>query len=286
MKRLADKVAVVLGAAGRDNMGQAIARRFAEEGARVVVGGRHEEPLREISAEIDGRFALCDITRKDDIGALARCATDAFGRVDVAVNCTGLGLIARLLDTTEAQIDRLMDLQFKGSFFFLQVFCQAMAASGGGSAVLISSASVRALLFHHAAYIGTKAGAEALARCFANEFGARGVRVNCIAPGLTATPMTSREVAMPGLEEAFMKEYPLGRIGTVRDVADAALWLAGEECFMTGETLQVNGGLTLRRNPLPREINASLAAAGGRGPAAAPPGGSVPDQAHKKNSQA
>ena len=91
---------------------------------------------------------------------------------------------------------------------------------------------------------------------------------------------------MPGLEEAFVKEYPLGRIGTVRDVADAALWLAGGECFMTGETLQVNGGLTLRRNPLPREINASLAAAGAKARAGAGADGSVPDPAHKKNSQA
>ncbi|HJS90621.1 MAG TPA: SDR family oxidoreductase [Steroidobacteraceae bacterium] len=286
MNRLKDKVAVVLGAAARDNMGQAIARRFAAEGARVVVGGRHEEPLRELAAELDGRFALCDITRKEDIEALARCAREAFGRLDIAVNCTGLGLIAKLLETTEEQIDRLMDLQLKGSFFFLQVFCGAMAAGGGGSIVLTSSASVRALLFHHAAYIATKAGAESLARCFANEFGARGVRINCIAPGLTATPMTAREISMAGLEAAFVREYPLGRIGTVKDIADAALWLAGEECFMTGETLQVNGGLTLRRNPLPREINASLAAAGSKPAAAAhPKSQSVPDRPSKKNSQ-
>ena len=285
MNRLRDKVAVVLGAAARDNMGQAIARRFAEEGARVVVGGRHEEPLRELAAELDGRFALCDITRKEDIEALARCAREAFGRLDIAVNCTGLGLIAKLLETTEEQIDRLMDLQLKGSFFFLQVFCEVMAAGGGGSIVLTSSASVRALLFHHAAYIATKAGAESLARCFANEFGARGVRINCIAPGLTATPMTAREISMAGLEAAFVREYPLGRIGTVKDIADAALWLAGEECFMTGETLQVNGGLTLRRNPLPREINASLAAAGSKPAAAAhPKSQSVPDRPSKKNS--
>ncbi|MGH7108131.1 MAG: SDR family NAD(P)-dependent oxidoreductase [Acetobacteraceae bacterium] len=254
-------MAVVLGAAGRDNMGQAIARRFAEEGARVVVGGRREPALRDIAAEVGGRFELCDITRKADVQALARCAIEAFGRIDIAVNCTGLGLIAKILETTEEQIDRLMDLQLKGTFFFLQVFCEAIAGSGGGSIVLTSSASVRALLFHHAAYIATKAGAEALARCFANEFGSRGVRVNCVAPGLTATPMTAREVAIPGLEEVFAREYPLGRIGTAKDVADAALWLAGEECFMTGETLQVNGGLALRRNPLPREINACLAAA-------------------------
>jgi 2-hydroxycyclohexanecarboxyl-CoA dehydrogenase len=73
--------------------------------------------------------------------------------------------------------------------------------------------------------------------------------------------MTTREFQMPGLEEAFLKEYPLGRVGTPKDVADAALWLASDESFMTGQVLQINGGLTLRRNPLPREINASLAAA-------------------------
>jgi len=84
--------------------------------------------------------------------------------------------------------------------------------------------------------------------------------VNSIAPGLTSTPMTERDVKIPGLEEAFVKEYPLGRIGTTQDVADAALWLAGDECFMTGQVLQVNGGLTLRRNPSQREISASLKA--------------------------
>ncbi|MGC8517787.1 MAG: SDR family NAD(P)-dependent oxidoreductase [Steroidobacteraceae bacterium] len=261
MKRLAKKVAVVLGAAGKGNMGQGIAQRFAEEGARVVVAGRNEQVLREFAAEIDGRAMLCDITNKSELSALAQVALDEFGRIDIAVNCTGYGLLVKLLETTEEQIDRVMDLHFKGSYFFLQVFCDVLGRGGGGSVILTSSASVHALLYHHAAYIGSKAGAEALARCFANEFGARGVRVNSVAPGLTATPMTSREMQMPGLEAAFIKEYPLGRIGTIADVANAAVWLAGDECFMTGQVLQVNGGVTLRRNPLPREINASLAAA-------------------------
>jgi NAD(P)-dependent dehydrogenase (short-subunit alcohol dehydrogenase family) len=258
MNRLEGKTAVVLGAAARDNMGQVIARRFASEGARVVLGGRHEAPLRELAAELDGRYALCDITRKSEVEQLARTAVDAYGRVDVAVNCVGWGLMAKLLETTEEQIDALTALHFKGAFFFLQVFAARMGADGGGSIVLISSASVYALLHHHAAYIGTKAGADALVRCFANEFGAQGVKVNALAPGLTATPMTAREMQMHGLEDAFIKEYPLGRIGTTADVANAALWLASAESFVTGQVVQVNGGLTLRRNPTPREINASL----------------------------
>jgi NAD(P)-dependent dehydrogenase (short-subunit alcohol dehydrogenase family) len=260
MGRLAGKTAVILGAAGRDNMGQVMARTFAREGARVMVAGRHEQPLREIATEIGGRYATCDITKKADVEALANATVAAFGKIDVAVNCTGWGLMARLLDTTEEQLDQLAALQFKGPYFFLQAFVGRMAKSGGGSVINISSASVHAVLNNHAAYIGTKAAGEALVRCFANEFGAAGVRVNSIAPGLTSTPMTEREVKMPGLEEAFVREYPLGRIGTTQDVADAALWLAGDECFMTGQVLQVNGGLTLRRNPSQRDISASLRA--------------------------
>jgi NAD(P)-dependent dehydrogenase (short-subunit alcohol dehydrogenase family) len=260
MRRLEGKSAVILGAAGRDNMGQVMARTFAREGARVMVAGRHEEPLRTIAAEIGGSYLSCDITRKAEVEALADAAVAAFGRIDVAVNCTGWGLMAKLLETTEEQLDRLAALQFKGPYFFLQAFVGRMAKSGGGSVINISSASVHAVLNNHAAYIGTKAAGEALVRCFANEFGAGGVRVNSIAPGLTATPMTEREVRMPGLEEAFVKEYPLGRIGTTQDVADAALWLAGDECFMTGQVLQVNGGLTLRRNPSQKDISASMRA--------------------------
>jgi NAD(P)-dependent dehydrogenase (short-subunit alcohol dehydrogenase family) len=266
MGRLDGKVAVVLGAAARDNMGQVMARLFASEGARMVVGGRHEDELRKISTEIGGQYATCDITNKADLERLYQTAVAAHGKVDVAVNCTGWGLMAKLLETTEEQIDQLTALQFKGPYFFLQVFVGGMAATGGGSVIQISSASVHALLYNHAAYIGTKAGSEALVRCFANEFGARGVRVNAIAPGLTGTPMTDAEMKLPGLQDAFVKEYPLGRIGTTQDVADAALWLAGNECFMTGQTLQVNGGLTLRRNPTPREINASLREKAGQVP--------------------
>ena len=89
MSRLKDKVAVVLGAAGADNMGQVIARRFTAEGARVVVAGRKAAPLAALAQEIGGTSALCDITRKADVANLAGVAQQAYGRIDVAVNCTG-----------------------------------------------------------------------------------------------------------------------------------------------------------------------------------------------------
>jgi 2-hydroxycyclohexanecarboxyl-CoA dehydrogenase len=254
------KVAVVLGAAGQDNMGQVIARRFRAEGARLVVAGRKAQALKDLADALGGHYALCDITKKSELEALAKTATNAYGRVDIAINCTGWAPMIKLLETTEEQIDKLCALQFKGTYFFLQVFVGLMATSGGGSVVQISSASAHSLLFNHAAYIGTKAGGEALVRCFANEFGSKGVKVNTIAPGLTASPMTEQELSLPGLREAFLKEYPLGRVGTAEDIAAAAVWLASAESFMTGQTLQVNGGLTLRRNPLPKEISASIRA--------------------------
>ncbi len=258
MARLHGKVAVILGAAGKDNMGQVMARAFAAEGAKVVVSGRKEAPLQAIAEELSGAYALCDITNKTQLQALADKALATFGGCDVAVNCTGWGLMAPLLETTEEQLDQMMALQFKGPYFFLQVFAGLMAQRGGGSIIQISTASATALLENHAAYIGTKAGTDAVVRCFANEFGKNGVKVNSIAPGLTASPMTEAAIHTPGLEDAFTREYPLGRIGTSDDIAQAAVWLASDESFLTGQVLQVNGGLTLRRNPNQAELQTSI----------------------------
>jgi NAD(P)-dependent dehydrogenase (short-subunit alcohol dehydrogenase family) len=112
--------------------------------------------------------------------------------------------------------------------------------------------------------MGTKAGTDHVIRCVAHEFGARGIRANSISPGLTETPMTADAKDVPGLFDSFLSGYPLGRIGTKDDIAAAAVWLASDECFMTGQNLQVNGGLTLRRNPTREEIHAAIATATGQ----------------------
>jgi 2-hydroxycyclohexanecarboxyl-CoA dehydrogenase len=257
--RLEGKVAIVLGAAAPGNMGQAIARRFAAEGAKLVVAGRHEAVLEALAAELGGSCRYCDITSKSDLGALAATAKQLFGRLDIAVNATGWGLLKPFLETSEEDLDRMTALQFKGPFLFLQTMIAAM--EGPGSIIQISSATATIMLEDHAAYMGTKAGTDHVVRCTANEFGPRGIRVNSISPGLTASPMTAAAMAAPGLEAAFANEYPLGRIGTSDDIAAAAVWLASDECFMTGQNIQVNGGLTLRRNPTQAEIGRAVAEA-------------------------
>ncbi|MDX3899116.1 MAG: SDR family oxidoreductase [Sphingobium sp.] len=256
---LPDKIAIVLGAAGRGNMGQVIARRLAREGARVVVAGRHLDVLALLADEIGGLAIVADITRRQDLDAMVATTVERFGRVDIAVQCTGVGIGGPFLDVTEADLAKLIDIQFKGPFQFMQAVIPAM--TGGGSIIQISSATATIMLEDFAAYMGTKAGIDHVVRTVANEFGKRGIRANSISPGLTDTPMNAGAIATPGLLEAFLPSYPLGRIGTSEDVAAAVVYLASDECFVTGQNLQVNGGLTLRSNPTTAAMVAAMDAA-------------------------
>lgn len=261
MGSVAGKVVIVLGAAGANNMGQVIARRFAREGAKVMVAGRKAETLRTLAEEIGGAWALCDITREADIAALVAATVERFGRLDVAINATGYGLLKPFLETTREDLEFMNAVQFTGPFQFFQAAVGAM--KDGGSIIQISSATATIMLDNHAAYMGTKAGIDHVVRCVANEFGERGIRANSISPGITDTPMAASAFESQALVDLFRREYPLGRVGTADDVAEAALWLAADECFVTGQNLQVNGGLTLRRNPRVSEMAAVLAAEAG-----------------------
>lgn len=259
MLSLRGKVAIVLGAASKNNMGQIIARKLADAGAHVVVSGRNKDELSEIAGEIGGDYLLCDITKKSEVEKLVHDTIDMHGQVNIGINATGWGLLKPLNEVTEEELDNIIALQFKGVHFFLSALVDVM--KNGGSIINLSSATTAALIDDHAAYIGTKTGGEALIRCVANQYGPQGIRANTISPGFTESPMTAEAFATPGLTDAFTKEYPLGRVGTCEDIGNAVLWLSSDDCFMSGQNLQVNGGLTLRRNPRPEEIAASIGAA-------------------------
>ncbi|MEE4450723.1 SDR family oxidoreductase [Novosphingobium resinovorum] len=268
MRRLEGKRAVVLGASSIGNMGQHIARRLLDEGASVLVSGRKSDVLADFAQEHGCEWAACDLTDKAAVDALADTAAERLGGIDIAVNATGWGLLKGFLETTHEELMAMTMLQYVGPFHFYQAMVGKMArrpggdgGGRGGSLIQISSATATIMLEDHAAYMGTKAGADHVIRCIAHEFGALGVRANSISPGLTDTPMTADASRVPGLFDAFLAGYPLGRIGTSDDIAAAVVWLASDECFMTGENLQVNGGLTLRRNPMKSEIEAAVAAA-------------------------
>lgn len=256
VSRLAGKIALVLGAGGEGNMGQAIARRYAAEGARVIVAGRSMPPLVKLAEQIGGLALQGDIASRASLDALAQGALDHFGRLDIAVDCVGLNLSAPFLEMTEEDLYRLWDIQFKGPFQFLQVMVGAMLDTGG-AIVQISSAASTVLMDDYAAYRGTKAGIDQVVRSVADEFGAKGIRVNSLSPGAVRTPMTEEVCRTPALA-VFEQSAPLGRLASVNEIAAAALWLAEDECFMTGENLQVSGGLLMRRNPTKREVMGAM----------------------------
>lgn len=256
------KVVSIVGAGSPDNMGQVMARRFAERGAKVVVSGRRTDVLAALAKDIDGDWVSCDFCDRTSITDMVNEIKSRHGAIDVAINATGWGLLTELCATTEEELDRMVDLQFKGPFIWLQRLVEVMRHQEAGCIIQISSATAKIMLDNHAAYMGTKAGIDHVIRTVANEFGAEGIRANTISPGLTDTPMTAEALQSKALGEAFRQCYPLGRYGTSDDIAAAALFLASDDCFMTGENLQVNGGLCLRRNPRAHELVEAMVYAG------------------------
>lgn len=263
MAKLSGKTAVVLGAATENNMGQVIARLFVSEGAKVMVSGRNKDALSGLAKEIGCEYTLCDITKHSDVSALADKTMGALGRIDIAVNTVGWGVSKSLLDTPDEDLQKMVEVQFTGVHYFLSEMVRSMMAGEpqGGSIVQISSATTKALINNYAAYIGTKSGSDALIRCVANDYGQFGIRANSVSPALTKSPMTAGSFGLPGLVDAFLPRYPLGRLNTMTDVANTALWLASDDAFITGENIQCNGGLTLRGNPQASDVGAAIAAA-------------------------
>jgi NAD(P)-dependent dehydrogenase (short-subunit alcohol dehydrogenase family) len=258
----AGKVVSIVGAGSPDNMGQVMARRFAEEGATVVVSGRNTQELARFASTIDGDWVVCDLCDRTSIEHMVQTIVARHERIDVAINSTGWGLLKPFCETSAEELDRMVDLQFKGPFIWLQQVVSAMQKQGGGSIIQISSATAKIMLDNHSAYMGTKAGIDHVIRTVANEFGCDGIRANSISPGLTDSPMTADALQSEALKETFRRCYPLERYGTSDDIAAAALFLASDTCFMTGENLQVNGGLCLRRNPRAHELVEAMVAAG------------------------
>jgi NAD(P)-dependent dehydrogenase (short-subunit alcohol dehydrogenase family) len=235
------KSALVLGAATRGNMGQAIATRLAGAGAKVMAAGRDTGELARFSVSIDAACRACDVTSRVDLAALMDETKRTLGGLDIAVNATGANLVKPFLEVDANDLARLVAVQFTGTFQFLQAALRAI--SDGGSIIQISSVSASRLLPDHAVYMATKAAGDVMVRAAAAEFGRRGVRVNAVAPGPTEdTPMAAPVLANESTRARIAAKIPLGRLGTAKDVADAVLWLAGDACFVTGEVLQVNGG--------------------------------------------
>jgi NAD(P)-dependent dehydrogenase (short-subunit alcohol dehydrogenase family) len=249
--RLTGRVAVVTG--GASGIGRAIAERYVTEGAVVVLGDLNGPLLEEAAAELGEACATSvgDVTVEADVEALVATAVERFGRLDIGVNCAGLGALAPITDLAVEQWDLVLDVCLKGVFLSIKHEARAMVAGGrGGAIVNIASINARQPGEGMAAYCSAKAGVEMLTRVAAMELGPSGIRVAGIGPGLVDTPLTAYQRDVPAFRDAYLESIPLGRVGRPGDIADAALFLASDEAsWVSGDTLFVDGAELTRAYP-------------------------------------
>jgi len=246
--RLESRVAVVTG--GASGIGEATARLFAAEGARVVVADLQDERGRALAEELgpDVLYRHSDVTREEEVRALLDGAARDLGRLDVVFNNAGRVAAGGLIDEIDTgEFDALLALLVRGVFLGMKHGARIMKRQGHGCILSTSSvAGLRAGLGPHV-YSAAKAAVVQLTRSAALELGEHGVRVNCICPGGVLTPLLTggSEEARARAESYLRTAQPLARAGLPEDVARAALWLASDESdFVTGHALVVDGGMT------------------------------------------
>ncbi|MFD1657383.1 SDR family oxidoreductase [Streptomyces caeni] len=242
---LKGRTAVITAAAGA-GIGGATARRFLEEGARVVISDVHVRRLKEYEAELGRRFdgavaaVPCDVTDGAQVGALFDAAVQMHGRLDIVVNNAGLGGTAPLADMTDEQWSTVLDVTLNGTFRCTRAALRAMRETGGG--VIVNNASVIGWRAQagQAHYAAAKAGVMALTRCAAIEAAPYGVRVNAVAPSLAMHPHLVKVTTSELLEELTAREA-FGRYAQPWEVANVIVFLAsGYSSYMTGEVVAVS----------------------------------------------
>ena len=242
MSALAGKTAVILGASGSANFGTAIARRLAAEGANIVVAARRIEPLQALAGELGGTAVACDVTRDGDIENLFRVATQTYGRVDIAVFSAGIHAPALIAELDAAAIRPTMEVSVIGALLFFRYAAAAMTE--GGSVITISSLTARIPGPGLSIYGTARAGIDYAIKVAALEYGDARVRFNSIAAGLIQTDMTDAFFAMESVLTGHLDATPCGRMGTLDDMAEAALFLADEQRsgYINGQVLDLAGG--------------------------------------------
>lgn len=246
--RLEGQAALITGAAS--GIGRAIAIRFAEEGANVVVADMREEPreggrpTHEVIS--DAKFVETDVSDVAEVRAAIDATVDAFGSLDVVVNNAGIYPGSQPIEAVdEEDYDRLMDINLKGVYFGSKFAAEVMREqSDGGSIVNVSSIAGLVGYDDASAYCASKGGVANLCRELAVELGEDDIRVNAINPGVIETAMTTQDASVAGTMD---EQIPLHRDGQPEDIADAALFLASDDAaYVTGHNLVVDGGYTAK----------------------------------------
>lgn len=243
--RLDGRLAVVTG--GAKGIGLAIGEAFVEAGARVAVADMDRESGEAAAARLGGPFLQLDVADPAACDEAARRLMEEAGVPDVVVANAGIVRNAPAEATAPADWSRVIDVDLSGTFHTLRAFGAPMLARGRGACVAVSSMCGEVVVWPQpqAAYNAAKAGVNLLVKSLAVEWAARGVRVNAVAPGYTATELTLAGRSRPEWFDVWMERTPMRRLGEPREVADCALFLASDAAsFVTGTVLTVDGGYT------------------------------------------
>ena len=239
---LGGKVAVITGAA--QGIGEACARRFAREGAHVVLADVDTARGTALASELGALFVQCDVGDAAQVNALVARTLEAHQRIDVLVNNAGIFKAADFLDITEADFDAVLRVNLKGAFLVGQAVARVMAQAGSGNIVNMSSVNGVLAIPTIASYNVSKGDINQLTRVMALALADKGIRVNAVAPGTIATELAAKAVLTSDeAKHKIMSRTLLGRLGQPSEIADVVAWLASDAAsYVTGEIVTVDGG--------------------------------------------
>ena len=244
---LEGKVSIITGAA--NGIGQACARLFAEQGAKVVLADIQDAPGQALAQELQAQgqqahYVHCDVGRKADVDALVQQVLALHGRIDVLVSNAGIFKAAPFLEVSESDFDEVLRVNLKGAFLVGQAAARAMKASGGGAIVHMSSVNGVMAIPEIASYNVSKGGINQLTRAMALALADDGIRVNAVAPGTIATELARKAVlTSDAARTKILSRTPMKRLGEPEEVARTVAFLASDaSSYITGEILTVDGG--------------------------------------------
>ncbi len=246
MARLTGKVAVVTG--GNSGIGLATAKRFREEGAKVVISGRDQRTLDEAVKIIGGEVVAvrADVAKLSDLDKLFKTVSEKFGRIDVLFANAGIAKFAPLAESTEALYDETFNINVKGVYFTIQ---KALPLLNDGASIIInSSVASESGVADTSIYSATKAAIRSFARTLTAELVGRGIRINVVSPGPIRTPIFGRnglsQDQIDDVARMLVSKVPMNRFGQPEEVADTVLFLASQEAsYITGVDINVDGGM-------------------------------------------
>lgn len=250
---LRGKTAIITGAASARGIGLATAKRFAEEGARVAIldidGPAAQAAAQGLEPSGDRTHigVACNVADQDACAKAVETVISAFGQIDILINNAGITQPAKFLDIKPGDWDRIQDANLKGILFLSQAVIPHMQKRKAGSIACMSSVSAQrgGGIFGGPHYSAAKAGVLGLAKAMAREFGADGIRVNCVTPGLIGTDITSGKLT-DDMRTKILEGIPLGRLGEAKDVAGIYTFLASDlSAYVTGAVIDVNGGMLI-----------------------------------------